>query len=56
MKPVIEKRILKELPLYEGGKAFAGWKNPPVNPILFLRLFNLTNEREFLSGKDLITG
>ena len=51
MKPVIEGKIRQALPLIEGSRAFNGWKYPPVNPIVFMRFFNLTNEAAFLSGK-----
>lgn len=54
MEPLVESRIRANLPLVEGSKAFNGWKDPPVTPLLFLRLFNLTNEKEFLSGKNRI--
>jgi hypothetical protein len=29
------------------------WKDPPVSPILYVRIFNLTNEEAFLTGKNL---
>ena len=52
MEPLVESRIRANLPLVEGSKAFNSWKDPPVTPLLFLRIFNLTNEKEFLAGKS----
>ena len=50
MKPVVEKQILQNLPLIEGSQMYHGWKEPPVNPVLYFYVFNLTNKEEFLSG------
>ena len=52
MKPFVQNKILEKLPLAEGEDVYLGWKDPPINPVLFLRLFNLTNEREFLAGRE----
>ena len=51
MKPVVEKQILQNLPLIEGSQMYHGWKEPPVNPVLYFYVFNLTNKDDFLSGK-----
>lgn len=51
MKPFVQNKILEKLPLAEGEDVYNGWKDPPINPVLFLRVFNLTNEEEFLAGK-----
>jgi hypothetical protein len=37
--------------LKNGSEFFSRWKDPPVSPILFVRIFNLTNEEAFLRGK-----
>ena len=51
MRPIVENKILNSLPLVEDNTAvFNGFKNPPVTPVLFLRIFNLTNEKAFLAG------
>ncbi len=52
MKPVIEGRIRRNLALDDGGEAFNKWKEPPVTPVLFYYVFNLTNEEEFLAGNE----
>ena len=50
MKPVVKSQILQNLPLIEGSKVHQGWKDPPVKPVLYFYVFNLTNKEEFLSG------
>ena len=52
MKPIVEQKILEKFPLEEGSQMFIGWKEPPATPISFIMIFNLTNEEEFLQGKD----
>eukprot|EP00095_Tigriopus_kingsejongensis_P008733 maker-scaffold683_size112676-snap-gene-0.13 protein:Tk08733 transcript:maker-scaffold683_size112676-snap-gene-0.13-mRNA-1 annotation:"scavenger receptor class b member 1" len=52
MEPYIQGQILKNLPLSQGSEAFEGWRNPPVHPIMYLFIFNLTNQDDFLSGKS----
>ncbi len=52
MGPVIEKKIRHNLRLTPDSKAFPGYVEPPVTPMLFFRVFNLTNERAFVEGKD----
>ena len=52
MKPIVNRKIEDEMVLFEGGKAFQGWKDPPVNPVMKVFFFNLTNEEAFLSGRE----
>ena len=52
MKPIVESQILANLPLVEGSEVFQKWKDPPVQPILFHYVFNLTNKEAFLQGKE----
>ena len=51
LKPAIESIILSMLPIQEGTVVYENWIAPPVTPVLFMRVFNLTNERKFLMGK-----
>ena len=51
LKPAIENIILGVLPLREGSPVYYNWKTPPVTPVLYFRVFNLTNEKNFLSGE-----
>ncbi|XP_023331176.1 scavenger receptor class B member 1 [Eurytemora carolleeae] len=50
MRPYVHNQIEENLVLAENGKAFHGWKDPPVTPILKIYFFNLTNSVEFLNG------
>ena len=50
MKPLVEEKILENLPLRPGSQTFQLWKEPPVTPVLFLRIFNLTNKDAFMQG------
>ena len=50
LKPIVEKEILRNLPILDGSEVYYHWKDPPVNPILFMNFFNLTNLDDFLSG------
>jgi len=52
MKPVVKSQILQNLPLIEGSKVHQGWKDPPVKPVLYFYVFNLTNKEEFMSGSE----
>ena len=52
IKPIVNRKIVDEMVLFEGGKAFEGWKNPPVNPVMKVFFFNLTNEEAFLDGRE----
>ena len=52
MKPIVNRKIEDEMVLFEGGKAFQGWKDPPVNPVMKVFFFNLTNEEAFISGRE----
>jgi len=50
VKPLINNKIIDNLVLMDGEKAFLGWKDPPVNPVMKVFFFNLTNEEAFLQG------
>ena len=52
IKPLVNRKIVDEMVLFEGGKAFEGWKNPPVNPVMKVYFFNLTNKEAFLDGRE----
>ena len=52
MKPIVNRKIEDEMVLFQGGKAFLGWKDPPVNPVMKVFFFNLTNEEAFISGRE----
>ena len=51
IKPFVETQILANLVLRNGSEIFDRWKDPPVTPILYVRIFNLTNANAFLSGE-----
>ena len=53
MKSVVNKNIEANLVLFEDGQAFKGWVNPPVNPVMKVFFFNLTNQEAFLEGREL---
>ncbi|KAL4234338.1 Scavenger receptor class B [Mactra antiquata] len=49
--PVIIKKIVQNtVVIHEGGKVYDYWKDPPVPIYLQIYMFNLTNQKEFLSG------
>ena len=50
IKPFVESQILENLVLRNGSEIFNRWKDPPVTPILYVRIFNLTNEDAFMTG------
>ena len=51
IKPFVVSQILTNFVLKNGSVIFDRWKDPPVTPILYVRIFNLTNEEAFLSGE-----
>jgi hypothetical protein len=51
LKPAIESIIEGVLPIREGSKVFASWRAPPISPVMFYYVFNLTNEERFLRGE-----
>lgn len=52
MKTIVNSKIVDQMVLFEGGEAFQGWTNPPVNPVMKLHFFNLTNKEAFLAGRE----
>jgi len=52
IKPFVNNKIIDNLVLMDGEAAFLGWKDPPVNPVMKVFFFNLTNEEAFLQGKE----
>jgi hypothetical protein len=51
MKPIVESQILVNLPIVNGSETYKYWKDPPVQPTMFMYFFNLTNKDEFLNCK-----
>lgn len=43
--------VMQNLELVEGGESYEAWRKSPVEPLLKVYLFNLTNSEEFLQGK-----
>lgn len=43
---------LQKLILSDGGEIFNLWKTPPVDLYVKIYLFNVTNHKEFLAGKE----
>ena len=52
MRTVVNSKIVDNMVLFEGGEAFKGWTNPPVNPVMKIHFFNLTNKEAFLAGRE----
>jgi len=52
IKPFVNNKIIENLALKDGGLAFLGWKDPPVNPVMNVFFFNLTNKEAFLEGLE----
>jgi len=52
MKPIVESQILVNLPIINGSETYRYWKDPPVHPSMFMYFFNLTNQQEFLAGRE----
>lgn len=52
IKPFVNSKIVDNLVLMDGEKAFLGWKDPPVNPVMKVFFFNLTNEEAFMQGTE----
>lgn len=48
---MIDSFIYKELQLREGTETFELWRQPPVEPLMSVYLFNLTNPRDFMRGE-----
>lgn len=47
---IFEDAILSQLALKNGTQTFAWWKDPPVHPLLKVRVFNYTNLEEYQAG------
>ena len=52
LKSVVNTQIVDNMVLFEGGQAFNSWRDPPVNPVMKIYFFNLTNKEAFLGGLE----
>ena len=52
IKSVVNSKIVDNLVLFEGGQMFDGWRKPPINPVMKVYFFNLTNKDAFLGGSE----
>ncbi|KAK3931604.1 Scavenger receptor class B member 1 [Frankliniella fusca] len=46
-----ETMVRKGLVFQEGSPLFAGWRAPPMRPLVKVRIYNYTNTEEFLEGQ-----
>uniref|UniRef100_A0A8D8S8B9 Scavenger receptor class B member 1 n=1 Tax=Cacopsylla melanoneura TaxID=428564 RepID=A0A8D8S8B9_9HEMI len=47
--PLVNQIIDQQLTLRDGAQVFEMWRKPPVNPIMRIHIYNVTNADEFLS-------
>ena len=52
LKPAVESMLRSMLAVREGGAVFETWRRPPMESVLSLTVFNITNPEEFLAGKS----
>ena len=50
--PFILTQIRKEFAVVENSAIYDIWLEPPVQPLMKLRVFNVTNLKAWLAGKD----